>query len=69
MKTEGDKLPGKRPAATRDVEIGSAGFAWLGGLTVFAFAWIGRFIATGEAVAPSPYYSPKPRRPCAPARY
>jgi hypothetical protein len=27
--------------------------AWSGGLTLFAFAWIGRFIATGEPVAPS----------------
>src|SRR6516225_2988590 len=27
--------------------------AWLGGLTLFAFAWIGRFIAVGEASAPS----------------
>ena len=27
--------------------------AWLGGLTLFAFAWIGRFIAIGEAAAPS----------------
>jgi hypothetical protein len=27
--------------------------AWLGGLTLFAFAWIGRSIASGEATAPS----------------
>ena len=27
--------------------------AWLGGLTLFAFAWIGRFIATGGTAAPS----------------
>ena len=27
--------------------------AWVGGLTLFAFAWIGRSIATGEASAPS----------------
>lgn len=27
--------------------------AWLGGLTLFAFAWIGRSIASGEAAAPS----------------
>ena len=27
--------------------------AWLSGLTLFAFAWIGRFIATGGAAAPS----------------
>ena len=27
--------------------------AWLGGLTLFAFAWIGRSIASGEADAPS----------------
>ena len=27
--------------------------AWGGGLTLFAFAWIGRSIATGEASAPS----------------
>jgi len=29
--------------------------AWLGGLTLFVFAWIGRFIATGEASARSTY--------------
>ena len=27
--------------------------AWLGGLTLFAFVWIGRSIASGEAAAPS----------------
>jgi hypothetical protein len=27
--------------------------AWVAGLTLFAFAWIGRSIATGEASAPS----------------
>ena len=27
--------------------------AWIGGLTLFVFAWIGRSIATGEASAPS----------------
>jgi hypothetical protein len=27
--------------------------AWLGGLALFAFAWIGRSIASGEAAAPS----------------
>ena len=29
--------------------------AWVGGLTLFAFAWIGRSIATAEASAPSPH--------------
>ena len=29
--------------------------AWSGGLALFAFAWIGRFIATGEASARSTY--------------
>jgi hypothetical protein len=29
--------------------------AWLGGLTLFVFAWIGRFIATGEASGRSTY--------------
>jgi hypothetical protein len=29
--------------------------AWLGGLTLFVFAWIGRFIATDEASARSTY--------------
>jgi hypothetical protein len=29
--------------------------AWRGGLTLFAFAWIGRSIATAEASAPSPH--------------
>jgi hypothetical protein len=27
--------------------------AWVAGLVLFAFAWIGRSIATGEACAPS----------------
>ena len=27
--------------------------AWVGGLVLFAFAWIGRSIATSEASAPS----------------
>jgi len=27
--------------------------AWVGGLALFVFAWIGRFIATGEASVPS----------------
>jgi hypothetical protein len=27
--------------------------AWVGGVALFVFAWIGRSIATGEASAPS----------------
>ena len=34
--------------------------AWLGGLTLFVFAWIGRFIATGEASARSTQYKKAP---------
>src|SRR6266576_2764748 len=33
----------------RNVSLG----AWVAGLALFAFAWIGRCIATGEASAPS----------------
>src|SRR5438067_11990115 len=45
------RLPGRRASVSRENPF-SLG-AWIAGLALFAFAWIGRSIATGEASAPS----------------